>query len=117
MKICGSIDITREPVSRLVESVREHSVSRVIFAAQHVHFARIEEAVQACETLGVESWISATFSNDHRSPHFRRLERAVDARLPHHSAGIVVAANQGSARPASEPLCSSLSPLRSGWWP
>jgi exopolysaccharide biosynthesis polyprenyl glycosylphosphotransferase len=61
MKICGSIDITREPVSRLVESVREHSVSRVIFAAQHVHFARIEEAVQACETLGVESWISADF--------------------------------------------------------
>ena len=61
MKICGTIDITKEPVDSLIEAMREHSVSRVIFAAQHVHFARIEEAVQACETLGVEAWIGADF--------------------------------------------------------
>jgi len=59
--VTGTIDITQEPVSRLIDAVREQSVSRVIFAAQHVHFAKIEEAVQACESLGVEAWISADF--------------------------------------------------------
>jgi exopolysaccharide biosynthesis polyprenyl glycosylphosphotransferase len=59
--VTGTIDITQEPVSRLIDAVREESVSRVIFAAQHVHFAKIEEAVQACESLGVEAWISADF--------------------------------------------------------
>ena len=36
-------------------------MARVIFAAQHVHFGKIEEAVQACETEGVEAWIAADF--------------------------------------------------------
>lgn len=57
----GTIDIANEPISALSDAIREESVSRVIFAAQHVHFAKIEEAVQACETVGVEAWISADF--------------------------------------------------------
>lgn len=61
MDICGRIDITTQPVAELVQAMHDKSVSRVIFAAQHVHFARIEEAVQACETEGVEAWISADF--------------------------------------------------------
>ena len=61
LDICGRIDITTRPVTDLVQAMHEKSVSRVIFAAQHVHFARIEEAVQACETEGVEAWISADF--------------------------------------------------------
>lgn len=61
LDICGRIDITTQPVAELVQAMHDKSVSRVIFAAQHVHFARIEEAVQACETEGVEAWISADF--------------------------------------------------------
>lgn len=61
MALVGTFDVVEEPVSRLVEILHERSVSRVVFAAQHVHFARIEEAVQACETEGVEAWISADF--------------------------------------------------------
>ena len=57
----GVIDITTQPVSALVAAMHEKSISRVIFAAQHVHFMKIEEAVQACETEGVEAWISADF--------------------------------------------------------
>ncbi len=57
----GRIDITRQPVSDLVQAMHDHSVSRVIFAARHVHFSKIEEAVQACETEGVEAWIAADF--------------------------------------------------------
>lgn len=61
LNVRGVIDITNEPVEKLVEAMHAHSVSRVIFAAQHVHFGKIEEAVQACETEGVEAWISADF--------------------------------------------------------
>jgi exopolysaccharide biosynthesis polyprenyl glycosylphosphotransferase len=61
MDVRGVIDIMTEPVTALVDAMHEHSVSRVIFAAQHIHFGKIEEAVQACETEGVEAWISADF--------------------------------------------------------
>lgn len=61
INIVGEFDVTCEPGSRLVELLHEKSVSRVVFAAQHVHFSKIEEAVQICETEGVASWISADF--------------------------------------------------------
>lgn len=61
IEIVGQIDIMQSPISDLVASLHEHSISRVLFAAQHVHFSKIEEAVQACETEGVEAWIAADF--------------------------------------------------------
>jgi len=61
LEISAQIDITIRPISDLVEAMHQHSVARVIFAAQHVHFGKIEEAVQACETEGVEAWIAADF--------------------------------------------------------
>ncbi|MCB1211446.1 MAG: sugar transferase, partial [Verrucomicrobiales bacterium] len=59
--IVGRIDIMEQPISALVDAMHQHSVGRVLFAAQHVHFSKIEEAVQACETEGVEAWIAADF--------------------------------------------------------
>ncbi|MDI1313065.1 sugar transferase [Prosthecobacter sp.] len=61
IEVVGQIDIMQRPVSDLVAALHEHSISRVLFAAQHVHFSKIEEAVQACETEGVEAWIAADF--------------------------------------------------------
>jgi exopolysaccharide biosynthesis polyprenyl glycosylphosphotransferase len=61
MCVVGQFDLTEQPMTRLVETLHERAVSRVVFAAQHVHFSKIEEAVQACETEGVEAWISADF--------------------------------------------------------
>lgn len=61
LDINAYIDITQQPISDLVKAMHEHSASQVIFTAQHVHFNKIEEAVQACETEGVEAWISADF--------------------------------------------------------
>lgn len=55
------IDLTRQPVDTLVAAMHQHAVSRVLLAAQHIHFARVEEAVQACETEGVEAWIASDF--------------------------------------------------------
>lgn len=61
IEIVGLHDPTTEPVSRLVDRLHAHSVSRVVFGVNHSHFGRIEEAVQACETEGVEAWLSADF--------------------------------------------------------
>jgi exopolysaccharide biosynthesis polyprenyl glycosylphosphotransferase len=61
MEIMARIDLTQEPVATLVEAMHQHAASRVLLAAQHIHFARVEEAVQACETEGVEAWIAADF--------------------------------------------------------
>ncbi len=59
--VVGQIDIMQQPITDLVAALHEHSIRRVLFAAQHVHFSKIEEAVQACETEGVEAWIAADF--------------------------------------------------------
>ncbi len=59
--VLDTIDIMKRPVADLVAALHQHSISRVLFAAQHVHFSKIEEAVQACETEGVEAWIAADF--------------------------------------------------------
>ncbi len=61
MEVVGRFDITKETPGQLVDLLHQHSISRVIFAVKHSHFARIEEAVQACETEGVEAWLSADF--------------------------------------------------------
>lgn len=61
IEVVGQIDIMQSPISDLVAALHAHSISRVLFAAQHVHFSKIEEAVQACETEGVEAWIAADF--------------------------------------------------------
>lgn len=59
--VIGRIDIMTQSLDEMTKAMREGSVSRIIFAAQHVHFSRIEEAVQACETEGVEAWIASDF--------------------------------------------------------
>ncbi|MES2597823.1 MAG: sugar transferase [Verrucomicrobiota bacterium] len=61
IEVAARIDITQQPVSDLVKAMHAVAASRVLFAVQHVHFGKIEEAVQACETEGVEAWISADF--------------------------------------------------------
>ncbi len=61
LDIVDRIDISVEPISRLVIALHEKSVERVIFCAAHVHLNRIEEAVNACEIEGVEAWLWANF--------------------------------------------------------
>lgn len=61
LEVVGSYEVASEPVSKLVELLHAKSVSRVIFSVDHVYFSKLEEAVQACETEGVEAWLSADF--------------------------------------------------------
>ena len=61
LDIVERLDISTEPISKLVIALHEKSVERVIFAAAHLHLQRIEEAVNACEIEGVEAWLWADF--------------------------------------------------------
>lgn len=61
LDIVGRIDISTEPIAKLVIALHEKSVERVIFAAAHVHLSQIEQAVNACEIEGVEAWLWAGF--------------------------------------------------------
>jgi len=61
MDILGEIDIERQPISELVEALHRHSVSRVIFAGNHVHLNQLQQAIGACEIEGVEAWLVADF--------------------------------------------------------
>ena len=61
MVIADRIDIEKQPLSDLVEAMHRHAVARVIFAAGHSQFNRIEQAIGACEVEGVPAWLVANF--------------------------------------------------------
>lgn len=54
-------DITTCPVQEFELGLADHSISRVLFAVRHVHFGRVEDAIQACETVVVEAWTAVDF--------------------------------------------------------
>lgn len=61
ISVVGKIDLSRENVADLIECMHTHSAERVIFATAHIHFDKIERAIHACETEGVEAWLAADF--------------------------------------------------------
>ena len=61
MRVADSIDLANRPVNDLVDALHEYSVERVFFAAGPVHFAKVQEAINACEAEGVEAWLSTDF--------------------------------------------------------
>ncbi len=61
IEIVGRIDISEQPIEDLVQALREKNVERVFFATAHVQFNKIEEAISACEVMGVEVWLWTGF--------------------------------------------------------
>ena len=61
IKVMAEFDLELQPMSDLIAAMHEHSVSRVIFAGGHGQIIRLQEAIGACETEGVEAWIVADF--------------------------------------------------------
>ena len=60
-EVVARIDIEKQPISDLVETMHHHAVSRVIFAAGHSQLNRVEQAIAACEVEGVPAWLGANF--------------------------------------------------------
>ena len=61
VEVVDRIDITKQPISDLVERMHRHAVSRVIFAAGHTQLNKVEQAVGACEIEGVPAWLVTDF--------------------------------------------------------
>ncbi len=61
IEIIDRIDIEKQPLEFLVESLHRHAISRVIFSAAHSHLHTVQAAISACETEGVEAWLLADF--------------------------------------------------------
>lgn len=61
MDVVAKFDITSTSKEELVQVLHEKSVSRVILAAEHIHFNEVETALAACESEGVEVWLAADF--------------------------------------------------------
>ncbi len=60
-RVAEVFDLHQRPIDELSGLLHEHSVARVIFAAGHSSFDKVQEAVRACEVEGVEAWIYANF--------------------------------------------------------
>lgn len=61
IEVVGRVDLANDFLSSLSLLFREKAVERVLFAADHVHFKTVEQAIHVCETEGVEAWLSADF--------------------------------------------------------
>lgn len=59
--VVGVYDVDKHNIQDFVQQLHAFSVSRVVFLVKHTHFDKIEDAVQACETEGVDAWLSADF--------------------------------------------------------
>ena len=60
-EVRGMFDLKDGTAEELEAMLKDESIQRVIFAAQHALFAQLSEAVEICEAQGVEVWVSASF--------------------------------------------------------
>lgn len=61
LNLVQRVDLTSEGVKKLVEALHRHAVGRVILCFHKLQVDKMQEAISACETEGVEAWLSANF--------------------------------------------------------
>ena len=61
LSIVDRVDLEKGETVTLVDAMHHHSVGRVILAFDSHNSGRIQEAIAACETEGVEAWVAADF--------------------------------------------------------
>jgi exopolysaccharide biosynthesis polyprenyl glycosylphosphotransferase len=61
MDVVARFDVRETKRKDLIQVLHDNGVSRVIFAAEHVHFNEVADALAACEVEGVEVWLAADF--------------------------------------------------------
>jgi exopolysaccharide biosynthesis polyprenyl glycosylphosphotransferase len=61
LRVVDEIDLERQTVQDLVDSLHKHSVARVIFAGGHTMLGSLQDFISACEIEGVEAWLVADF--------------------------------------------------------
>ena len=61
LNVVGVFNVEDREVSDLYGLIKEASAERVIFVAGDSGFGRVAACVEACELLGVEAWVAASF--------------------------------------------------------
>lgn len=60
-EIAVEVDVSVWNVAEFVDMLHQHTPERVLFVGNHAELGRLQEYIGACETEGVESWLSADF--------------------------------------------------------
>lgn len=61
IEVVARLDIEQNSIEDFIKTLHNASVERVIVAAGHIHFDRVQEVVNACEIEGVEAWLWTDF--------------------------------------------------------
>ncbi len=61
VQVVAAIDLETNGVETLVEALHRHAVGRVVLAFHHIELDKVQRAIEACETEGVEAWLNADF--------------------------------------------------------
>jgi exopolysaccharide biosynthesis polyprenyl glycosylphosphotransferase len=61
VQIVDVIDLETNGVETLVEALHRHAVGRVVLSFHRMELDKVQRAIEACETEGVEAWLNADF--------------------------------------------------------
>lgn len=61
VQVVAAIDLETYGVETLVEALHRHAVGRVVLAFHRIELDKVQRAIEACETEGVEAWLNADF--------------------------------------------------------
>ncbi len=61
IQIVERVDLETADVEELVEAIHRTNIGRVVLAFSRLEMDRVQRAIEACETEGVEAWLSADF--------------------------------------------------------
>ncbi len=59
--VVAAIDLETNGVDTLVEALHRHAVGRVVLTFHRMELDKVQRAIEACETEGVEAWLNADF--------------------------------------------------------
>lgn len=67
LDVVAELRLDEADATELIRLLHDHAVNGVLISAKRTCFDKVEAAIQACETEGVECWLSADFFPTHIS--------------------------------------------------
>ena len=61
VQVVASINLETHGIETLVEALHRHAVGRVVLTFHRMELDKVQRAIEACETEGVEAWLNADF--------------------------------------------------------
>lgn len=61
IQIVETIDLEIAPIEELIAAIHRQNVGRVVLAFSRLELDAVQRAIEACETEGVEAWLSVDF--------------------------------------------------------